>query len=109
MGGLLKSVRSSHPPSLAVPNASHEQHMTVTQVSRDFSSVSSAGHEGGDLLVFLVGKEFALLVAGSFSDYPEEGLFLENLGGVVWHTYLNPYSFSYQNNNDFPTSYFRPE
>ena len=86
MGGLLKSVRSSHPPSSAVPSTSHEQHVTVTQVSRDFSSVGSAGHEGGDLVVFLVGEELAFLVAG-FGDYPGQGLFLGNMGGVVWHTY----------------------
>ncbi|XP_078381245.1 uncharacterized protein LOC144664014 isoform X2 [Oculina patagonica] len=63
MGSLLKSAaRNSHPtedrkisPSSAFPGAFHEHHVTVTQVSRDFSSVGHAEPDREDLVAFLVG------------------------------------------------------
>lgn len=54
MGELLKSVRNSDSQTSAVPSASHDQYMTVTQVSRDFSSVCSVARDGEDLVLFLV-------------------------------------------------------
>ena len=70
MGGLLKSAaRNSHPsegrkisPSSALPSAIHEHHITVSQVSRDFSSVGNAEPDKEDLVAFLVGKTFALSI-----------------------------------------------
>ena len=71
MGGLLKSVeinsqspegRNTFPSSL--PSAFHEHHMTVGQVSRDFSSVGTVGHDREDTVTFLVGKTFTLLLTG---------------------------------------------
>lgn len=64
MGGLLKSAaRNSHPtegrkisPSSAFPSAFHEHHVTVSQVSRDFSSVGHAEPDREDLVAFLVGE-----------------------------------------------------
>ena len=66
MEGLLKSVaRSSHctesrkiSQSSAPPSAFHDSHMTVGQVSRDFSSLSMAGLDRDDLVAFLVGETF---------------------------------------------------
>ena len=71
MGGLLKSVtRNSYPSegrkissSSALPSAYHENHVTVSQVSRDFSSVGSAGPDRGDLVAFLVGETFAVPIS----------------------------------------------
>jgi len=71
MEGLLKSVaRSSHSTegrkisqSSASPSAFHDSHMTVSHVSRDFSSLGMAGLDREDLVAFLVGETFALLVA----------------------------------------------
>ena len=71
MEGLLKSVaRSSHSTegrkisqSSAPPSACHDSHMTVNQVSRDFSSFNMAGLDREDLVAFLVGETFAVLVA----------------------------------------------
>ena len=73
MEGLLKSVaRSSHSTegrkisqSSASTSAFHDSHMTVSQVSRDFSSLSMAGLDREDLVAFLVGETFAVLVAPS--------------------------------------------
>ena len=68
MGGLLKSVARNPYPSegrkivqaLLYP---HENHVTVSQVSRDFSSVGTAGPDREDLVTFLVGETFAVPVA----------------------------------------------
>lgn len=70
MGGVLKSAaRNSHPsegrktsPSSALPSAFHEHHITVSQVSRDFSSVGNAEPDKEDLVAFLVGKTSALSI-----------------------------------------------
>lgn len=70
MEGLLKSVaRSSHSTngrkvsqSSAPPRAFHDSHMTVSQVSRDFSH-SMAGLDREDLVAFLVGETFEVFVA----------------------------------------------
>ena len=71
MEGLLKSVsRSSHSTdgrkvsrSTAPPSAFHDNHMTVSQVSRDFSSLGTAGLDREDLVAFLVGETFEVFVA----------------------------------------------
>ena len=71
MGGLLKSVaRNSYPSdgrnissSSALRSAFHENRVTVSQVSRDFSSAGSAGPDRGDLVAFLVGETFAVPIA----------------------------------------------
>lgn len=71
MEGLLKSVaRSSHSTegrkissSSASPSAFHDSHMTVSQVSRDFSSLGMPGQDREDVVAFLVGETFAVLVA----------------------------------------------
>lgn len=71
MEGLLKSVAgSSHSTngrkvsqSSAPPSAFHDSHMTVSQVSRDFSSLSMAGIDREDLVAFLVGETFEVFVA----------------------------------------------
>ena len=66
MEGLLKSVpRSLHSTdgrkvsqSSAPPSAYHDSHMAVSQVSRDFSSLGTAGLDREDLVAFLVGETF---------------------------------------------------
>lgn len=71
MEGFLKSVaRSSHSTegrkislSSASPTAFHDSHMTVSQVSRDFSSLGMPVQDREDLVAFLVGETFAVLVA----------------------------------------------
>lgn len=71
MEGLLKSVsRSSHSTdgrkvsqSSAPPSAFHDSHMTVSQASRDFSSLGTAGLDREDLVAFLVGETFEVFVA----------------------------------------------
>ena len=60
MEGLLNSIEmNSHSSPTSSPSAAHEHHMTVGQISRDFSSVSSSGHDRGDTVAFLVGKTMA--------------------------------------------------
>lgn len=58
MEGLLNSIEmNSHSSPTSSPSAAHEHHMTVGQISRDFSSVSSSGHDRGDTVAFLVDKK----------------------------------------------------
>lgn len=70
MGGLLKSVQTiSHSAegrkisSGSSPSANHEHHITVGQVSRDFSSVGTEGHDRSDTVAFLVGKPFTNILS----------------------------------------------
>lgn len=70
MEGLFKSVAKSSNSTegrkisqgSAPPSAFHDSHITVSQVSRDFSSLSMAGLDREDLVAFLVGEIFAVLV-----------------------------------------------
>lgn len=70
MEGLFKSFAKSSnstegrkiSQSSAPPSAFHDSHITVSQVSRDFSSLSMAGLDRADLVAFLVGEIFAVLV-----------------------------------------------
>ena len=54
-----RKISQSSPP----PSAFQDSHMTVSQVSRDFSSLSMAGLDREDLVAFLVGETFDVLVA----------------------------------------------
>ena len=83
MGGLLKSVQTiSHSAegrnisSGSSPSANHEHHITVGQVSRDFSSVGTEGHDRSGTVAFLVGNLSHLQIlydhASYFHCFPEK-------------------------------------
>lgn len=77
MGGLLKSVEMNVTDGRNVSASSsistfQELHMTVGQVSRDFSTDSRVSHNRADTVAFLVGKTFKLLI----HSFPDLLLFL---------------------------------
>lgn len=77
LGGLLKSVEMNATDGRNVSASSsmstfQELHMTVGQVSRDFSTDSRVGHNRADTVAFLVGKTFELWI----HSFPDLLLFL---------------------------------
>ena len=77
MGGLLKSVEMNATDGKNVSASSsistfQELHMTVGQVSRDFSTDSRVSHNRADTVAFLVGKTFELFIHA----FPDLLLFL---------------------------------
>ena len=69
MGGLLKSVQTisqsadcRNISSSSSPNLNQEHHITVGQVSRDFSSVGTEEHDRGNTVAFVVGKTFCNMI-----------------------------------------------
>ena len=77
MGGLLKSVETNATDGKNVSASSsistfQELHMTVGQVSRDFSTDSRVSHNRADTVAFLVGKTFELFIHA----FPDLLLFL---------------------------------
>ena len=67
MGGLLKSVEMNATDGRNVSTSSslstfQELHITVGQVSRDFSTDSRVSHNRADTVAFLVGKTLELFI-----------------------------------------------